>query len=278
VRTTESTHVAADEVPWLDLERALAPQQFTSVRFDELGVDKTAEVEQAVPTGPSVFGSERQARQWDFIVRQLKILSEQAQFLALRTDDKDLAIIIGQASPATDPHRAERYVRFVADLLSDLAKAARHFHVEPEVRDDLANLAKAGASASVSFPNTADGEAVAARKLAVEFQDQRIAAVATAAKIILKLVAFRGIYRCVVVIADPHVTDEEVTAWQTKIPRVRRWSVNPRYLANAIVEAWLWDVTSGRVFDAHRGFRARTSRTPIPNLSADGLARNLEFT
>jgi hypothetical protein len=113
-----------------------------------------------------------------------------------------------------------------------------------------------------------------ATKFEFDLQMAHLAIGASAARIALNLLRFRGACRCIVIFADSQVSEEEEAEWREEPQRAKKWS--PRLpMTRALVEAWLWDVGDGRVFDAHSGWRAVARRSPIPDLSADELERAL---
>ena len=245
------------DVPWYRLERALRPQFFTVVRAPELDVDRLVELDQTVPTHADIAKQTAEEPQWEFIVRQLKLIGEDSHFMALRPEEGDLQMVVGRESDLTYPDEIKQWVDSTGEALSAISKAARRFQVSDEVKSEIDEMAEESQEGPEDLGNVA---AIPIRL----------------AKLVAGLVRFNGRMRCVLVVADPHVRQAEEKAWTRLSLRSRRWGLNPRGLVNAVVEAWLWEVSTGRVLDAHRGIRASFAGSPIPNLSPDGLRADLE--
>lgn len=266
-------------LPWNLLEEALATQHFIPVGLAAIRDDSVAEWEaRGFPEGDAISAVDVD-RRWDLIVASLRRLRRKSDFLALRVDDKDLLLVIGRGMEQTDAAHVADYVAYAGDVLAALSKAARRFRVAGEVIEGLEDLsASAGrvldAKAATRLGRGANDKAA---RLALQLEAAQVAAGAQAAALALSLLRFRGVFRCVVVVADSVVDETELAAWVGRPQRVRRLSMNPRSLTSSVVEAWLWDVNHGRIIDAHHGLRAKASRPPIPGLTAESLQRALRF-
>lgn len=241
-----STSNPGSDVPWGKLERALELQDFVTLGLNPVTVEAAQRSESEVPRVESVLFSEKQERQWAFIVERLVHLQQGSATLSIRPDAQDLLLVVGRRDDRTDPSRVRDHLQHVEWVLRNLTKALVRFRAAPEVIDAMGEVAESTDLLQVKVPaasrsTSAEARAVAAKRtaeaLSMNLRINQLTMGVTAARVALNLLRFCGTCRCLVIYADTNLTEDENSAW-TKLPqRVRRLSLKSPRLTRAVAEA-----------------------------------------